>query len=329
MLNTFIDLEIINEFGRARGIDILEGGNVNDYNNWNSFLEYLRTKTNLFIHANETDPLSGQLLKLFSTNRGESTVQMLEKFQKPHKSIFKPQSPHTVFYLDENNDEVKNTYRRKNGFHFGFNNDYQKKFQCLVLNNLPEDCSVRRTAEKPFNKWTELQKYLLPFTDVVFVDNYIMSDESLIPSNLEAIMIELDKASPVKYNFTLVTYEGNREKLYTRKCYQILENIKMKHKLKANISLVVTTRSEMEHDRTIIMNYLRIYSGDSFNYFSSKDEIITRGTEIHFQSLSSPDKFNAAKAALSDISNSISGMKKKFGDKYIKGNLKNSLLHLD
>lgn len=331
MIDTFIDLEIINEYARTQPCHDLGSGMEDESEIWKSFFKYLRTKTNLFIYENEIDPLSAQLLKLFSTNRGDSKIKILEKFKKPYKSFFKPETPHTVYYLNERVVEDKKKYRRKNGFLFGFNDDYLDIYQNLNLDSpkLPKKVSVRKSAQKNgFQSWSDMQKRLLPFTDVLLVDNYILSNDFRIKDNLEKIMIELDKASTVSYNFTLVTYAGDPvNELNIKDSYKRLQDIKIKNKLKANISLVITTRLEKEHDRCIIMNYLMIDSGHTFNYFDSRNNVIPK-TTISFNSLCETDVFNTAKDVLKDISTSISDMRKKDCEKYISGNLKNNLLDI-
>ena len=82
-----------------------------------------------------------------------------------------------------------------------------------------------------------------------------------------------------------------------------------------------------EHDRGIFMNYLWIKSGDSFNYFNQRNDIVTHGTDIQFLSMVSPDNFNSSKAVLENLSAIVNKTKESSSPGHTFGILKNRLLN--
>lgn len=145
---------------------------------------------------------------------------------------------------------------------------------------------------------------MLPFTDVIISDSFILSDVSLIQSNLFSIWEKLDSLTPIKYNILIVTHEGN-PKMDIKKEFDKINEFRIKKNLKGNLSLVFTSFVDKEHDRNIFMNYIRVKSGDSFNYFNSKQNIITKGTEIDIYPCADPQKEKATMGILKRVTDII------------------------
>ena len=327
-METFIDGIILSDFfeNRPQRTPI---GNEYDNERWDSFWKFLKSETDLQI--NNPNKLSNNHKLFYSsltTGRGETKISTTEKaFDSVYKNKIKSKSPFSFFCINEDNEQQQKKYNSKNGYLIGFLKDYISKWERLKLLQLSKVLPVRKNIEGAlFSKWEILGEYLTPFTDAVLVDNYIFSDESLILSNFEQILIQLDCATPVKYNLTIVTFEGNKIKLNGPLLFKQLHDIKIKNQLKCDIGLVLATRKVKEHDRGIFTNYLRIMTGDTFNYFNSRNAIIT-GTDISFHSLANPDNMHAARAALSSVkNNSINHIVQNFKDTHVFGNLKNQLL---
>ncbi len=180
--------------------------------------------------------------------------------------------------------------------------------------------------EDGFSSWARLGEYLTPFTDVVIVDGYIFSDSSLVPSNLEQIIVELDKATPVKFNLTILSFAGEGiKKIDGQTEYDNLQALKQRLNLKCDIELIFTPREMKEHDRHIITNYIRIKSGDSFNYFNSKGEVITKGTEISMGSMVNEVEREVGMVTLREVARKVDEIKDKHPDRFF-GGCKNQLL---
>lgn len=335
---TIIDSAILDDFFSSIPQPI-PLGDIKDVNCWNSFWTFIQSETDLSIQNHNADKNYNnpyfQFYTQMTKGRGDSKIAFeKEKFAKPFKSEFRVDNPYTFYCINEEDEMEQSKYKRKNGLLIAFKNDYKKQWSDLKILNKYKEIPVRKNySGKIFKSWHELGDYLLPFTDIVLADNYLLSDYSLVESNLKPLLLQLDKATPVKYNLTIITYEDQIDKKYKRdgtQEYEKLNSFKLENQLNCNLSFVMNKGSALrEHDRGIFMNYLRITSGDSFNYFNSKNEIITNGTDIQFKSMALPESFNSAKAALENLAAIVSKMKKNYPTTHTFGTLENRLLNIE
>lgn len=327
-MNTIIHGNILSSFIASQPERIPLG---TEYDNarWNSFWEFIKSKTNVMLfQTNQMSDLDKVMLTQLSTGRGDTKIQYSDKPFSCHKNKIKCNEPLSIYCLEEASEVNKNKYRNKNGYLFAFKDDLLSTWEQLSLLPLKLKYSVRKSNEykqQSFLSWSKLSDYITPFTDVVLVDNYILNDPSLIPSNLEKIMLELDKATPVKYRFSIFTFEGGRDKLDGQAAFNNLMEIKQRLQLKCDLELIIASRAVKEHDRGIFTNYLTIRSGDSFNYFDSNGNIITHGTDITFGSMANIDERDVAMATLAEVATKIDEIKERNKD-LVFGSCKNLLL---
>ena len=329
MLNTVIDYKILNHFihnqPKQTTIENLDTLYENEY--WNAFLKFIKEQSNIVI-TNITD-LQFFFFKSLTTGRKDTTIRIEEKFIKPHKYKFpKNTHPHSVFFLKEDSEVAQKKYRKQNGFLFGFMDDYPNVWKFLALLQKREVIPVRMNENKRLKEWPEISEYITPFTDMIIADNY-MFDKDLMEHNLIKIIKIYSQKTPIRFNLLLLSYAD--EKKTTNNHYKeikdfIITRIKELN-INCNLSIVYATRSIKEHDRGIFTNYLRIKSGDSFNYFKKNGDYATKGTDIDFHTLAKPDKFTASQAALYNISEIIKNIEKhREKDLRLQGDLKNRLL---
>jgi len=304
-------------------------GSEYDNARWNSFWEFIKSKTNLSLYQiDELSNIEKLMLTQLSSGRGNTTLSTSDKPFSSHNNKVKCSNPLSIFCIEENNEANRKNYRTKNGYIFAFKDDLLTEWEKVSLLPLKLRLSVRKGVAKnqnTFISWTQLSNYLTPITDVVIVDNYILSDQSLIPSNIEKIMEELNKATPVKFRLTIFTFEGDKHKLDGQETYRILSEIKVRLNLKCEIELIISNRLNKEHDRCIFTNYLTIRSGDSFNYFSSDGTIITHGTDITFGSMANIDERNTSMLTLAEISKKVDRIKDGKAGQFF-GSCENQLL---
>jgi len=162
--------------------------------------------------------------------------------------------------------------------------------------------------------WNDLAKYAMPITDIVFIDSFILVDASLIPSNLIPYLELLCSNARTAVNIILyVDFECINVDLTT-----------LKNQIKASIELItghkptftlIRYRSRRgvdhlgEHDRTIFTNYVRIKSGDTYNYFLSDGSKYTTGRELTYNSLAKKESHNLAKKLIQDLQANIDFLK--------------------
>jgi len=182
--------------------------------------------------------------------------------------------------------------------------NYYEKWDNLNLNSLAKSLDVRESAQNnKFTEWAELKQYLLPSNEVLLVDRYVLGDNSLLYSNLFKIIDVFEDVNNSEYLFVIVT-EGNSSPIINKQAYNSISDYISNKNYKCRLGVVFTqswNRSKArEHDRNIITSYLRINSGDSFNYFDSRGNILTQ-TSISFFSHADKDNFINSGNILKDI----------------------------
>lgn len=176
------------------------------------------------------------------------------------------------------------------------------------------------------SSWSDLEKYISPCTDIVITDLYIFSSPEIYQQNIYSLLRVLgSKANNSKINviiFTLksnyikeskIEFEPDWDTIYSkiRKCAE-------KHS-SFNVTFVTASKETLEeHDRTIFTNYKVFASGDTYNYFNSNGERITKGRWLHVHS--SAIKNNEAKASkfIQDMQSIVDEIEKKKNDRLIK-----------
>ncbi len=269
MIDTHIDTEILLDFqGKIPKVVAFEETQGLD---WRDFFKYLQNKTNLIIYDNG---ILNQvtLFNNLTINRGKTKISIKdESFKKPHKcKLPNGTKAETVFLINETEPDTKEKYTKENGYLFGFTDNYTEKVRLLIT-----DCTSTIPFYNSINlpSWSALTKHLLTCTDVVLIDPFILLDKSLINSNIIEIIKVFSKVSTVKINFTIVTHG-----IQSKEIYDILHSELVKQSISVELSIISTNTKF--HDRTIITNYQRLRSGDSFNYFLSNGQLATKGTEL-------------------------------------------------
>ena len=322
-MQTVIDSHILNDFFGSKPSEINTDKDIEKFEEWTQFREFIKSKSDLVI--TNYKELTPSIWQLMTAGRGETTLLKEEKRTNTHGGLISHDySPATFFCLVEPADKKRKRIRTKNGYLIAFENDYYNKWIDLSFKKKNTLLPVDKNNVNSFKSWNDFDSILLPFTDVIISDSYILSDISLIQSNLLTLWEKLDSLTPVRYNFLIVTHEGN-PRMDIKKEYDKLNEFRIRKKLKANLSLVFTTNIDKEHDRNIFMNYIRLKSGDSFNFFDSKQRIVSKGTEIDIYSCSDPQKEKATLSILKRVSDII---KNTSEDKILSNNAGNVINRL-
>ncbi len=187
-----------------------------------------------------------------------------------------------------------------------------------------DDRQYTKNIFPELNNWSKLMDYQSPCSDIIICDQYIIKNESLLDFNLYKLLLQLCYSSTQsKMNiviFTLKEFNGCRSvdcSIIKNKIQQILEE---KTGLKPNVAIITGSSQKLgEHDRTIFTNYKLYNSGDSFNYFNSKGEIITKGRFFHVYSLVSKDNKVTACLFLKDMQILYDNIKNTAPDNIYKG----------
>lgn len=184
---------------------------------------------------------------------------------------------------------------------------------------------------KYFTKWEDLSPFSLPLTDIIFVDSYILSNLELLEHNLLSYLKILCSETNSKVNIVLYTNRGNSVD-YDVISPLVRKTLKEVTGVSPNFTLVTYSdqrgmKSIAEHDRTILLNYYRVHSGDTFNYFDSSCKKISKGREIHYASNANKENHELFIGTLSDIQENINFLIKN--NSGIEGDRKSGFLNLN
>ncbi|MDS1032819.1 hypothetical protein RDV77_09390 [Porphyromonadaceae sp. NP-X] len=126
--------------------------------------------------------------------------------------------------------------------------------------------------ESQYKDWNFLEKYAQPCNAMIIADNYILKNENDIRFNL---IILLDKLLPKKLNkidFVLTIITGDGKSVVDLKSrYELIRSELQKLERPYKINIKIIGKSEYNHDRNLITNYLHINSGFGFTLFRKKD----------------------------------------------------------
>ncbi|MDV3747152.1 hypothetical protein CMU21_04835 [Elizabethkingia anophelis] len=241
-------------------------------------------------------------IKVFSDGVGDKEVKYIpEKF--PGRDI--KSNSHKDFSIDEllsvyfinNNDLHK--LKTKDDLLIAEIGEEIEMFKVLFLKNDDYKFEKKLRIGTEFNNWGVFKNFHTSHVDLIIVDNYILSDKSLVETNLNGI-IENSLKDDCRKVLNIILFVRNDE-----------VNIKFSE-LKTSINKIVTQKyidkpkltiikHYTEHDRTILRNMLRVYSGDTFNYFLSNGTKATKGKEVHFTSIADKENYKLYLKTLADL----------------------------
>ena len=200
-------------------------------------------------------------------------------------------------------------------------------------------------SKDSFPNWEQLSKdgLNLPLTDIIVMDRYIGGQIPRVQSP-ENSQIQLDRCigeqipAPADYNINklleVLVERVKAEVNIVFFCNQTYSNMKItpdweqfrkdvKSKVKnktgvnCNVTIVFYPQKAAPHDRMIFTNYMLYRSGDSFEYFNSKGEIISQGKSLDVDSLAKKDNYDFAMSIIDDMQGLYEGIYGKNPDMVI------------
>lgn len=136
--------------------------------------------------------------------------------------------------------------------------------------------SKESKSENTLKSWEELDNNVIPLTDIVIIDNYILNPDGLenLIAILKSIIPENQSAVPIKISIftglfkdTLQQINEKGNQWYTEFTKQIRVKI---NKLSFDISLGIFSKLSLNHDRSLLTNYIWIDSNYGFNFFNNR-----------------------------------------------------------
>ncbi|ARV14821.1 hypothetical protein [Polaribacter sp. SA4-12] len=180
-----------------------------------------------------------------------------------------------------------------------------------------------------FKTWSDLKEYSLPLTDILIIDPFILSnkdtDTDTIDLNLINYLDVLCLESFTKANIIIVTDPNRSSYTFDEIKKKITCKLSTQLGKRPSFTLIFTKR---EHDRGILTNYERIYSGDTFSFWNNRGQKITKGREISYSSLAKKENHDLAIKLVEDIQQTITFLNKNNPD-YIQGDKISNFLNFN
>lgn len=243
-----------------------------------------------------------QFIKTLSEGIGNKKINYIpEKF--PTRSL--KSNSHNNFTVEELlsvyfiNDDSLDKLKNKEDLLIADVGEEMKIFKMLFLHN--EDYKFERKLRigSQFQSWVDFGNYYCPYMDLIIVDNFILSDTSLFETNLQGLIENTLKEGLRKKVNIIIFLKADQENIPFSELKSKLKSlVEEKYTDSPNITVV---KHYTEHDRTILKNFVRVYSGDTFNYFLSNGQKTTKGKEIHFVSIADKENYNLYLEMLADL----------------------------
>lgn len=291
-----------------------------DHDLYEDCLKTMRKQLNVKFNfkKEELDPVLLAWFSHFTSGVGKETKQTFNEVVFPERPL-KSNS-----YITFNKDQLSATYLisderiqlliDKGAVLIGAPGEEVSIFNQLFFNQSDYKFDKKiGISDSKFNSWKFLQPYSLALSDVLIIDSFILSDASLIQSNLLEYLKVIVTRSKCKVNIVVYTNESHISMPYIDLSKQVRDAVSAVTGVQPNFTLVKFkdqrgVQSFAEHDRTIFTNYFRVYSGDTFNYFKSNGDKITKGREIHYTCYGDRENHELAKVLISDIQKNLDSM---------------------
>ncbi len=211
----------------------------------------------------------------------------------------------SVYCLDEKNRDKVELFADKGLLEVSMIGDELKTLSSLFVYS---NQYIQNIFEQ-INRWEDIKNYTSHCTDIIIVDQYLLSSPSIYFSNIyKLIKCLAESAKNDKINIVIITLKKQFDKLSKienepdwNTIYSELREYVNK-KCRPNITFVVAAKENFrEHDRTIFTNYKLYASGDTYNYFDNNGNKITKGRYLHIHSLADTGNMVNAHKFLDDM----------------------------
>lgn len=218
-----------------------------------------------------------------------------------------------VYLLNENVDLLID----KGNYIVGGVGDEMATLSRLLIGDVDDQYTKSFTLKKHFTtgNWSALDSTVLPCSDIIISDAYVLSNFTLYEKNIVSFIHKLTKhVYNSKVNvviFCLKETQYSDKKDNTLKqvtpCWdKIREQIKKKlaeDNVEANVTFVALANTKIfgEHDRTVYTNYAFYVPGACLNFFNSLGELTSNGRYFVVKSKAKTGYREEADLFLSDM----------------------------
>lgn len=180
-----------------------------------------------------------------------------------------------------------------------------------------------------FKNWNDLLTYSLPLTEILLFDQYILknkdTDTDTVDLNLINFLDILCSKTSAKVNVIIITDPSKSDYSFNEIKEKIVSKLKVRLGKKPTFTLIHTRK---EHDRSVLTNYIRISSGDTFNFWNNKGQKISNGREITYKSLAKREHYDLSRNFINDVQKTVDFLIENNPD-YIQGDKISNFLNFN
>lgn len=307
-MDLYIDLENINSLIDNRNDDL-----------YNDCLKTMQKQLDVYFNFKKEELMENEGLmawfKYFTSGIGKNNKQIFNANifpERPLKSntyiVFDKKQLSAMYLI---NDDRINVLKEKGAVLVGSPGEEFDVFnQVFFLQRDYKFDKKLKIGSPEFKDWQALKDYSSSISDILFIDGFILSDAEAIDFNLIPYLKILAAKAKCKLNLVLYVNYSNVNVTYEDISKKIRSAIESVTGIKPNFTLIKVRdqrgiESYAEHDRTIFTNYLRVYSGDTFNYFKADGTKRTKGREIHYSSFGDSENHMLASELVRGIQDNL------------------------
>ena len=250
---------------------------------------------------------------------------------------FDEQQNSSVYLLEDN--AVASTLEAKGNYIVGEVGKEIDTLLQLIIGDEDELYTQSLPLQRHFSagNWTGLNNSILPCTDIIISDSYILSNPSLYTKNIVGFLKKITtKVVSAHVNIVIFCLKetdnhGAMQSPNWTNVRNYIKNELGQAQIDASVTFVapLTEGDFEEHDRTVCTNYLYYVPGATLNFYNSQGNLTTRGRHFHVQSMAKSQHHDEALAFIHDMQTLIndisSGAKNGLIDKDTSPKLSNFL----
>lgn len=273
---------------RPQSNDVVESS---EEKKWRMFSEMIHSNSETYIDATEEMIKTNMnytkfLLKAHSAGNISLKTFMHEQLDD---DFFQTVNPHTIFLFSDK--EKCKEYQDDYGMLFISEEDIYKS---QITQPFDEELSQL----DPQYGWSILYKYKHPCNAMVIADNYLLDDPSLIEKNLLEVLRRIlpDELRKTDFHLTIITnckdFKTQKYNIKNRCDFLDKKILAFKKPYKIVLKIIGTPGSDLHklHDRNIITNHIRFYSGKGISL--SKNVKFQANTRVTIGFINNNNIFN-------------------------------------
>lgn len=262
----YCEIDFLQRFFSEQPVFNIEDSTKFEY--WNKYLQFFMNNCSLILDRKEDyQKLVTEKNELFLIlNKRSDGGNINIKFDEIKSVINQNDRVDNVFFLI--NTDMCKKLEEDYGLFFISNDTLEDKANILFDQTT---ISIEKNG-RIYSDWSFIEKFAHPCNAMIIADNYILKNDKDVESNLITLLDKLlpKKLNKIDFQLTIITGDG-KSSIDIENRYKLIKSELIKIGRPYKIELKIIGKSENNHDRNLITNYLHIYSGFGFILFRKKN----------------------------------------------------------